>query len=57
MRKKPNWRRVEKIDRTMWEALSWKGRIIMLLFILPGLIGFSVLCGVLFVKLAIFIRL
>jgi hypothetical protein len=55
--RKPNWRRVEKIDRTAWEALSWKGRIVMLLVILPILIGFSVLCGVLFVKLAMFIGL
>jgi hypothetical protein len=55
--KKPNWRRVEKIDRTAWEALSWKGRVVVLLVIFPALIGFSVLAGVLFVKLAILIGL
>ena len=55
--RKPNWRRSQKIDRTAWEALSWKGRIIMSLIVLPALIGFSVLAGIFFVKLAIFIGL
>lgn len=55
--RKPNWRRKHKVDRTAWEALSRKGRVVMSLIVFPALIGFSILVGVLFVKLAIFIGL
>ena len=43
----------KKLDRTIWEALSWRGRIIFMLILLPALIGFSVFIGFTFVALMV----
>ena len=44
---------MKPLDRTIWQALSWKGRIIFIIIILPFVFGLSCLIGLTLFQIAL----